>query len=291
MTKSGSWSVVALAAALALTADRAAAVDWSDNAFRYSYGGAFTEPGIGSSGESVPIKKNIFSFTHVDGYKLGGNFLNVDMLFSSIKDPVNNDGNLGATEVYAIYRHSFSLNKISGRPLFAMGPFADLLLQAGADANTKNTAFAPSKIMPVLGPVVALRVPGFWNVGVLLNKEWNSNGFATAGGMVSHGGTVVFDLTTMFTTAWAIPIGSWPFSFEGFGLVNLPKGKDGFGLETKTEVLFHPKLLWDVGTLWKGKGYQVGVGYEYWLNKFGEDHNAVVGALQSTFLAEAAIHL
>jgi hypothetical protein len=102
---------------------------------------------------------------------------------------------------------------------------------------------------------------------------------------------VEFDPTVMFTTAWGVPLGSLPLSFEGFANVNLPKGKDGFGADTKTEVLVHPKVMFDVGTLWGSKGYQLGAGYEYWLNKFGNDHNKVVGAKESTVFVEAAVHL
>ena len=82
-------------------------------------------------------------------------------------------------------------------------------------------------------------------------------------------------------------------AFEGFASVNLPKGKDGFNRDTVTELLVHPRVMFDAGTLFGTKGYQLGVGYEYWLNKFGNNHKAVgvTGAEQATVVLEAAIHL
>jgi hypothetical protein len=58
-------------------------------------------------------------------------------------------------------------------------------------------------------------------------------------------------------------------------------------------LLLHPKVMWDVGSAWGSPkiGYTLGVGWEYWVNKFGNDYNAVPGALASTPFVEAAVHL
>jgi len=272
------------ALALALAAPATHALDWSDNAFRYGWGPNFREPGVRTpEGDGKDVAKSVLTFTHVDGYKWGGNFLNVNLLLSSDADPTNRNVNQGATEVYATYRHDLSLNKITRSKTFAFGPVRDVLLEAGVDMSTKNTAFAPHKAMPVVGPALALNVPGFWNVAILLNKEWNNNGIV--------GKSVEFDTTVQFATSWGVPLFKLPLAFEGFANVNLPKGKDGFGNDTKTEVLLHPKLMWDLGPLWSSKGYQLGVGFEYWLNKFGNDADEVAGARQRTVFFEAALHL
>jgi hypothetical protein len=279
------------ALAFAFAAPAAHALDWSDNAFHYWWGPNFREPGVSTSysaagfpeGSGKNISKNVVTFTHVDGYKLGQNFLTIDLLISNSVDSTNQNTSQGATEVYAIYRHDLSLNKVSGSKTFELGPVRDLFIEAGVDMNTKNTAFAPHKAMPVVGPAIALNVPGFWKVAVLLNKEWNNNGIV--------GKSVVFDPTVMFATAWGVPLGTLPLEFEGFASVNLPKGKDGFGNNTKTEVLLHPKLMWDVGPLWSSKGYQLGAGFQYWLNKFGNDADATPGARERSVFFEAAVHL
>lgn len=289
----------ALLATAVVAAAPASALDWSDNALRYQYGPNYSEPGVSTSGTPVgpakSVHKNIVGFTHVDGYKFGGNFLSVNMLLSNAADPTNRNTTQGATEVYAIYRHDLSLNKVTSSKNFEFGPIRDVLLEAGADLSTKNTAFAPHKAMLVAGPVVSLKVPGFLNVGVLVNKEWNNNGAAhVENGRVdfTRGGSVEFDPAVMFASSWGVPVYG-AFSFEGFASVNLPKGRDGFNRETVAELLVHPRVMWDAGSLFGSKGYQLGVGYEYWLNKFGNNHKlaAVSGSEQSTVVFEAAIHL
>jgi hypothetical protein len=46
------------------------------------YGTKFGEPFV-----TQDITKNILSLTHADGWKYGGNFLNIDVLFSDKNDP------------------------------------------------------------------------------------------------------------------------------------------------------------------------------------------------------------
>jgi len=268
-------------AALALAASPARAeLQWSDNSFRYWYGSAFREPANPNN-----VAKNVFGFTHVDGYKWGGNFLGLSLLYSSLKDPVRNVGNEGAAEVYAVYRHTLSFNKVGNTKMFSFGPVRDVGFVLGVDANTKNHQFESRKIMPTGGLQLAFAVPGFLTVDFLLNKEWAINGI--------NGRSVEFDVTPMLAAAWGIPLYG-PVAFEGYGSMNLPKGKDGFNADTKTEILLHPKLMVDIGTLWGSKGYQLGVGYQWWMNKFGNDHDAVGsrgGAYERAIFGEVAIHL
>lgn len=281
-----------LAAVAAVAATPAFAFDWSDNALRYQFGPSFTEPFVTTpSGGANSISKNIVSFQHADAYKYGGNFLNIDVLFSSSADKAQNSVD-GAREIYAIYRHDLSLNKVFGTTAFAFGPVRDVMLEVGVDLSTKNTAFNPRVAEPVGGVVLSLAVPGFWHVGVLADKEWNNNGFSHLehGVVVQGAGQVEFDTTAMFATSWGVPLYK-AFSFEGYGSFILPKGKDGGGVQTKSELLFHPRIMWDAGSLFSSKGYQIGVGYEYWLNKFGNDHKLAPGSEESTVVFEAAFHL
>jgi hypothetical protein len=271
------------ALALALAAPVAQAAEWSDNSFHLWYGPKFAEPGV-----AADVSKTVLTFTHASGYKFGSNYLNLDLLYSSSKDPVRGVEtvqSVGAAEFYGVYRHTLSLGRALDTKRFSFGPVRDLGIEAGVDANTKQNGFAARKIMPVAGLSLALAVPGFWNVSVLANKEWNTNALPGAARQ-----SVEFDVTAMFATAWAVPVAG-PVSFEGFGLVNLPKGNDGFGAATKTELLFHPKVMVELGGLFDSKGYQLGAGWQYWVNKFGSDHNALPGALESALFFEAAIHL
>jgi hypothetical protein len=283
-----------MAFALAVVALPARAeLQWSDNSFRFWYGTSFAEPANGNA-----VAKSVLTYTHADGYKLGSNFFNIDALYSNEKDVANNgptpapaNTTVGAVEFYATYRHTLSLNKVTGSKTFAFGPIRDIGIDAGLDANTKNTAFASRKLMPVVGASVAFNVPGFLNVSLLADKEWNYNGFAKK--------SAEFDVTPMVAASWGIPVYG-PVSFEGFGVLNLPKGNDAAGVPTKTELLVRPRLMFDVGTLWGSRGYQLGVGYSYWLNKFGNDPHPSVGVNagktvrgteESAVFGQVAIHL
>ncbi|BDG02475.1 hypothetical protein [Anaeromyxobacter oryzae] len=290
-----------VALALVSVARPAASLDWSDNSFHVSWGGNYHEPGTVKPGtdEAQAIAKTTLTYTHASGDKLGGNFLNVDMYISDKHDPAQGSAQ-GATEVYAVYRRTFSLNQITDSKKFAFPGVADVRLDAGLDIGTKNNGFASHKVMPVAGVSLALAVPGFWNIGAYVSKEWNNNGFMHAQGTIPSGGSVEFDVAPVFSTAWGVPLFDLPLQFAGFANVLLPKGKDGFGNETKTEVLLQPKLVWDVAKTFSSTrtGYEVGVGYQYWLNKYGNDNDLTVGgvkvnagALSSTVFVEAAIHL
>jgi hypothetical protein len=291
--------------ALALTAPAARATIWQDNSFRYWWGPTFAEPGYGTYNttgnppfcpgpgctvaSNTDIYKSVFSFTHASGYTHGGNFLNVDVLYSSPKDPANLEGksgsNQGAVELYVVYRHNISLNSFTTSKPFEVAFLRDVRIVGGADFETKNTTFAPEKLMPVLGAELSFAVPGFLNIGLVADKEFNNNGLQGAIGAVT------FNVVPMITANWKIEIGHTPLTFEGFAEYNFPKGNDGFGNATVGELLLHPKVMFDVGELFDSKGYCIGVGWEYWLNKFGNDHTLVAGSLQSTAFVELAIHL
>jgi len=273
------------------------ALEWSDNSFHLSYGTAYREPFNPQN-----ISKTTLTYQHVDGYKWGSNFLNINFLYSTSGEGDNVQGGgvpgvavlparsittAGAMEVYAVYRHTLSLNKVTSSKTFAFGPVVrDVGIVAGIDVNTKNHAFSARKIMPIGGVQLALNVPGFLNVELLANKEWGVNG--------AVGKDTSFDVTPTFAAAWGIPVYG-PVTFEGWGTVNLPKGNGGIVTQpnTKTEVHLYPKLMVDAGQFFGSKGYQVGVGFEYWLNKFGSPHykDDTGGSYAKTVFGEVAIHL
>jgi hypothetical protein len=286
---------------LLAAASPAAALEWSDNAFHLSWGANYREPGAVKAGTTDPlnISKTTLNFTHASGDKLGDNFLSLDMYISNGNDPAAGSAQ-GATEVYAVFRRSFSLNRITDSKMFTFTGVRDVRLEGGLDIGTKNNTFASHKVMPALGASLALDVPGFLNVGAFITKEWNNNGFMHASGTVASGGEVVFEATPAFFTAWGIPLGSLPLELDGFANVILPKGRDGFGNKTATEVVLQPTLMWNVTQGFTGKkgSYELGVGYQYWLNKYGNDNSLTVngvkvnsGALASTVFVQAAVHL
>lgn len=235
------------------------AADWSDTFLGYRTSSQYREPGIDKT-----LSKNIFQLGHASGWAYGSNFFNVDFLTSDKHDPANS-GTTGAQEVYAVYRTSLSLGKVTGANL-GFGPVKDISLTAGCDFNSKDNAFASRKRMWVAGATFHLAVPnGFWDVSLLASQEKNHNGIV--------GKPVDFDLAMQVTTAWSIPfqLGSAGLAFKGFANHIAPKGKDGFGAETMAETLAQLAVLADLGTLMGAKAGRVsaGLGFEYWNNKFG----------------------
>ena len=256
---------------VALAAVPVSAADWSDTSFGYRYGTQFQEPANPDS-----MAKNIFNLTHVSGYSLGSNFFSVDMLNSSATDPSNNASTgpkQGAHEVYVSYKHSLNLGKVFDTKI-DFGPVRGMDFTFGFDYAAKNTTFAPAVYKLMAGPQFSFKVPGFLNVGLLYYRERNHNAF---GGFASaKGGTtdIVFKPTYQVAAAWGIPValGKVNTSVKGFATFTGAKGKDGSAVETKLETLFRGFWMFDISpVLGTKKGtWQIGPGFEYWDNKFGD---------------------
>ncbi len=265
----------ALAAILSMGASTSAwALDWSDNSVSWRWGTRFAEPF-----NSKNIKKNIFALTHVSGYQYGSNFLNVDVLFSDSNDPKRYGSSDGAQEIYLVYRHTFDLGKISGKDL-RFGPVRGFGLTAGFDWNSKlDSGYNSRKQMLVLGPTVKFDVPGFLDVSLLWLDE--SNRPSASPGAFNPGypkDRYHYRDHAMLTAAWGIPIGD-KWSFEGFGNLIDGKGRDEVGARTAVETNIDMQLMYDAGPslgLAK-KALKVGFEYQYWKNKFGNNHSGPAG--------------
>lgn len=264
------------AAALAATGTQAHADGgFSDNSIGLRYGSAFKEPGIASKSQpkGEDIHKEILNFGHFDVWQYGSNFINIDALFSDGRDPANNSTDQGAVEIYAVYRGQLSPDKLFNINT-AIGPFDAINFELGGDFNTKNTTFAPEKKLLVVGPNFHVHMPaGFLNIGIHLSHEWNYNGIVFPG---KAAGAVNFNTTPEFEVVWLYPLGftGLPLDFRGFANFVMPKGKDGFGNKTATEILARPQLQLDVGKLVFGKSHLPDMYFavEYWWNKFGNNH-------------------
>jgi nucleoside-specific outer membrane channel protein Tsx len=196
-----------------------------------------------------------------------------------------------------VFRTTLSGNKISGTKDFAIGPFEDIGFQLGGDYDVQNDQFGSYKRLLVAGPEFDVALPkGFWTISPQISHEWDTNGFAAPEGPRDS-----FAPTYEIETAWLYPfaIGPVPLQFTGFANLIGPKGR-GYSEPTpytgdfyhKTEILFHPKLLVDVGSL---VGYtpgklMAGVGYEFWMNKFGSYKPYVEGTQQSSVFFEVGYH-
>ncbi len=282
-----------IAAAMVLAvAGQAHAFIFSDNSVALTYGPTYKEPGIpqNKTNHGTDISKFILSLQHFDVWEYGTNFINIDALFSNGHDPASpgNWGDPGAVEVYALYRGNFSGNAMTHSNMFTIGPVKDLRMELGGDFNTKNTVFAPEKKLIVAGPNISFNVPGFLNVGLHVAHEWNNNGIV--------GKSVSFAPTFELEIVWMQPLSftGLPLKFDGFFNLVAPKGKDGFGNQTAVEILTQPRLVLDIGQLIIKKPNVVDfyVGFQYWLNKFGNDHTLPgnSGAVAETVFVGTALH-
>ena len=262
-----------------LVAGNAQATTWSDTFIGYRYGTQFTEPA-----NPRDVEKHVLQFTHVSGYTLGQNFLNLDVLQSDSADPASG-GDSGATEAYLTYRHQLHLGKLTAEPV-AFGPVKDVALTGGFDLNTKNTAFAPRKRLLVVGPTLKFNVPkGFADLSLFYAHEWNH-----CGASFCDVNEIEFDPYYQINLAWGLPFeaGTMPLKLQGFYNYNGEKGEDYQGNDTDPEQLMRTSLMLDVGQLAWGEANQLwaGVGYEYWRNKFGNHGKDGVDTDAPTFQLE-----
>jgi nucleoside-specific outer membrane channel protein Tsx len=275
-------------AALTLCAGLAQAADWSDTSIGYRYGTDFAEPFNANA-----ISKNILNFNHVSGYKYGSNFFNADLLLSDDKDPSSRGATSGAHEVYVVYRHTLDLEKVTGKS-FKFGPVRGMGVVAGFDFNTKTDAgYNSKKRMVVAGPTLMMDVPGFLNVGLL--ALWESNApYSTFSGVSTP--RYSYDVHPMVNLSWGIPfnIGPVPLSFEGFANFIASKGKNEFGVDTDTETNIDMQVMYDMSHVVgaKPKTFKVGLEYQYWKNKFGNNSSGVAGpgAYAKTPMVRAEYH-
>ncbi len=264
---------VLFAAALVATATGAHAQGFSDTWIGVRDATTVANPGEAKGGRDV--NKIIANVGHFDAGDYGSNFFSVDALFSNANEPAYNSAG-GSTEFYAVYRGQLSPDKYLGINT-KFGPFSAINFEFGGDAEAENTQFAPDKKALVAGPNFHINVPaGFLNIGVHVYHEWNNNGICHDGCTTGSGGPVNFDTTAEFEIVWLFPMSftGLPLDFRGFTNIVLPKGKDGFGNQTATEVLARPSLYLDIGKMMFAKPNKIYAYFqvELWENKFGNDH-------------------
>ena len=272
---------------------------FQDTTISYRFEPDAREPGVTKNGLALGppanIQKNIAALTHVDSYKYGTNFANVDFLSSNAQDPAAPNtlpgSGMGALEIYALYRGSISGNAVTNSHTFAFGPVKDISLGFGGDINTKDTLFAPRKRDLVAGPQVSFDVQGFLTIEANVYKEWNHNSFGSPDTYADFRAVPEFEATYLQPLDKYVGI---PLSFGGFANVVLPKGSGGTGSfnDTRTEFLTANRLTLDASKYLGFKTHVVDifVGHKYWLNKFGVNHNTLNGAVENTFFTGAAIH-
>lgn len=253
----------------------AMAADWSDTSIGVSYGNDYREPF-----NPDKISKVVYNLGHVSGDRWGTNLITLDVLVSDKHDPALNSKG-GAVEFYGFYQRTLSLNALSGGNAFTTPFTKDVSLSARVDMGSKNSAVAPRPRKLRLGLQAALPVEkGFWNVGLDWYQESSNNALSGAGNFT-------YDHTWAASTAWAIPVG--PGTFGGFFDVIGKKGTHGGPGFAKTgiETMLQASYMVPVGG-----GFDLGVGYEFRGNKYGNDNglDPFGGSEHSTGLLLARYH-
>lgn len=260
---------------------------WNDTYVGYRVGDNFYYPGVRTaSGAPAKITQNIGFLTTTGGFRYGSYAFNVDYLVSSMANPeagptnqygYPTPGSGGAQELYSVGRVELSASKIFGRS-FAYGPIRDFGLTGGYEFGTKNDAYAERARMLVFGPTIEFSVPhGFWNITVGVRTESNHDGITNV--------DVHFNPALHVESSWLYPfrLGPVPLVFKGFASLTGPKGKDGFGVNTTTELLTRVSLLADVGSFVDHpRTLYAGVGYEYWHNMYGTKSSEQPGTTQTS---------
>ncbi|CAD5108970.1 nucleoside-binding protein [Zestomonas carbonaria] len=251
----------ALLLALAGTG-QASALEWMNNSVGFRYGQEFTNPN-----NPHKIAKRIYSFTHASGYQYGSNYFHLDVLLSDSNDPRKGTDH-GSSEVYAVYRNQVFASRVFDRE-FGNELVKDYALTIGFDASRNNNLASAKKRALVIGPTLKFNTVGFADLSLMYYKEKNHSGIPGAR-HPDH----TFDATYMLNLAWMRPfqIGDHAAKFQGFVNHVGDKGGDYNDRDTAPETLMRAALMVAArpGKNVKPNLY-LGVGYEYWHNKFGVD--------------------
>ena len=254
----------------------------------YWYGATYRTPFVLKPGttQAADIERNAIEYTHVNFWRLGSNFADVTLSKSGMVEPASGGGS-GALEAYVILRSAIGLNEVTGTRLFRMGPVRDVLVELGANLETKNSAFAPAERTIYVGPKVEFAVPrGYFNVGFHFRKEWNHEGVL--------GKAENYDPGFNVEPAWMVPfaIGKAHLAYTGFAEYNTAKGTDSFGKKTVPEFLLRNYVALDLGALifHRAQLVEVNGGFWYWHNEYGKPASDP-GAKQMTPIVGLTFHL
>ncbi len=210
---------------------------WSSTNVEYLYGWNWNK-------DMGKEEKAVITIEHASGFKYGDNFFFVDITHP-LGDTANHE------EVYGQWDPRFSLGKISGSSL-AFGPIGDVLVTGELGYGANPLGFYQREYnygigLDIKAPWFAYLAINFW----VHDTPYNDG------------------MTFQISPYWGLPfkISNVGFMFEGF--------LDFIGDEGKTapSMITQPRLLLDLGSLWKAEGNLfVGTEVDFWWNEFGFRH-------------------
>lgn len=225
MVRTSSVLLVAVAAIVVLASQPVAhASEWSSTEIQLLHGSSF---------ELGDPSRDIITFNHVSGWRLGSNFF-----FFDVTQPFAN-----GTEVYGEWYPRLSLGRLLDREP-GQGMVKDLSLTLAINAGDDFRAY-------LAGTTVHFDVPGF----AFFDLD-----------IMAYDDRAVDGTTFIVTPAWErhFTLGQVSGQFRGF--------IDWIGAEgdRSEQLLAQPQLLVNVASLWGQKGrLWVGIEYQFWHNKYG----------------------
>ena len=196
----------------------------------------------------------IYTLQHASGWKYGDNFFFVDVL--DAQDPGFQD-----FDIYGEWYSNFSLGKIQGKKVGG-GIIKDIGIILGfnwaADANVK-------KYLP--GVRLSLDLPGFAFANLDITAYIDDSEGVSSGGAPSEDNSFMVDFN------WARPfkIGESSFSIEGH-IEYIGSRTNEFGGKVESWILAQPQFRWNANDY-----VSVGIEYQYWPNKLGDDTDIQLG--------------
>lgn len=259
----------------------------NDNRLTFGYIPTGTNPGVPGT-----TAKKVVAFTHFDVWAYGTNFLNLIYYKSDHNDPASPcpvggaKGCDGATEMFGQLRSTFGFNQIFNTTAFRWGPLTNVSFIIGADGETENAYFAPSRTVGVAGLQFAFALPykGYLNVAPMYYKEVNHNAFLFNNGLI--GGHLDFEGTWTVEANYYMDLGFLPqwlplsisgraawIGTKGLGTNqiipnNVPRAME-FNSEPIRLTLDASRMIWGDK---RSHFLDIWVAYRYWQNKFGLDH-------------------
>jgi hypothetical protein len=267
----------------------------------------------GTPGQKNILNRYDFSLDHFDVWEYGTNLIHLDYNMYSDSDPVlGMNGAQGSREFDGFFRSTFGLNELTHSKMFSSFLFTDVGIEVGAFADIQDNYLSAQTNQYDVGLNFNLNLPGTVLVAILAQKEYAHNSFDACSVFAALGpcnpgtggpydGDRYFKWTPKIETFISEPLkflpDTLPVTFINIADVTFPKGTGisnsntaalvGSGVgptfaaqlaneETKTELFEDARLSLDTSKVFWGKPgiWDTYVGYRYWYNKFGTDHNA-----------------
>ena len=228
----------------------APALAMAQTEFHYQYG-TLANPFSGKRAAT-----HILTFQQASSWSHGDSFFFIDFLDDRGADGFNEKN------FYGEWYPTLSLGELAGRTV-GTGRVRDLALIAGVNFDGDADVFKWSP-----GVRLSWDLPGFAFFNTDLTALLDASSGVERGGAPKTSDTLVFDVN------WgaAFDLGGQSFWFSGHAEY-LGAGTDELGDPVRAWILAQPHLGWDVGKALTGSPNQlfVGLEYQYWWNKLGED--------------------